>query len=408
MSAARKVFLGRPSNNLTSGIVGLANVGKSTFFQAVTNSKLGNPANYPFATIKPEEAKVQIPSRRLAHLQKLYQSAKCVPASLTVYDIAGLVRGASSGEGLGSAFLDDIRHVDGIYQVVRGFRKEDITHIEGSVDPVRDLSVVQDELILKDLEFLENIRDRLKRKMNRTAKTSAEYRDLTFELELMATLEEHLYEGRKIVHFKESWTQEEAAILNRNNFLTAKPSLVLLNVSAKDYLLQHNEFLAPVKQWLDVYSPNDEIVLFSAEFETAYNQFRENDDTKGLMQYCEKICGTPADQLQHVESALPTILLKMRELLHLISFFTCGPSESRQWTIREGTTAPEAAGVIHTDLQNTFINASVTKYADLTSLEPPLQESVLKAQGKIKRAGKQYEMEDGDVVLFKAAGGKAR
>ncbi|AQZ18556.1 YLF2 (YHL014C) [Zygosaccharomyces parabailii] len=408
MSIARKVLLGRPSNNLTSGIVGLANVGKSTFFQAITNSKLGNPANYPFATIKPEEAKVQIPSRRLAHLKRLYQSEKCVPASLTMYDIAGLVRGASSGEGLGSTFLNDIRHVDGIYQVVRGFRKEDITHIEGSVDPVRDLSVVQDELILKDVEFLENIKERLQRKMGRTAKTSAEYREMTSELELMETLEEHLYEGRKIVHFKEDWSPEEVAILNKHNFLTAKPSLTLLNISAQDYISQRNEFVGPVKQWLDAYSPGDDIILFSAEFETVYNEFKDKAEVEDFEQYCKDTWGVPNDQMVLVESALPAILLKMRELLHLISFFTCGPLESRQWTVREGTTAPEAAGVIHTDLQNTFINASVTKYTDLAALEPPLHESVLKAQGKIKRAGKLYEIEDGDIVLFKAAGGKTR
>ncbi|CAR30924.1 hypothetical protein ZYGR_0P02280 [Zygosaccharomyces rouxii] len=404
MSIARKVLLGRPSNNLTTGIVGLANVGKSTFFQAVTDSKLGNPANYPFATIKPEEAKVQIPSNRLSHLAKLYQSAKCVPATLTMYDIAGLIRGASSGEGLGSAFLNDIRHVDGIYQVVRGFVKEEITHIEGSVDPVRDLSVVQDELILKDVEFLEGIREKIGRKMGRTAKTSMEYRDLSVELELMNSLEEHLYEGRKIIHFKDDWTPQEVSILNRHNFLTAKPSLVLLNVSAKDYILGQNQFVKPVKDWLNAYSPGDELVLFSAEFESAYNELGSN--AQDLLKHAETTWGLSQRQLPN--SALPQILLKMRELLHLISFFTCGPAESRQWTIREGTTAPEAAGVIHTDLQKTFINASVIKYEDLAQLEPPLQESILKSQAKIKRAGKQYEVEDGDVVLFKAAGGKAR
>lgn len=407
MSVARKVLLGRPSNNLTTGIVGLANVGKSSFFQAVTNSKLGNPANYPFATIKPEEAKVQIPSDRLLHLNELYQSAKCVPATLTMYDIAGLIRGASSGEGLGSAFLNDIRHVDGIYQVVRGFVKEEVTHIEGSVDPVRDLSVVQDELILKDLEFLEGIREKIARKMGRTAKTSMEYRELFVELELMNSLEEHLYEGRKIIHYKDNWTPEEVSILNRHNFLTAKPSLVLLNVSAKDYILNRNQFVKAVKEWLNSYSPGDKLVLFSAEFESAYNEMASNPED--LLRHCETAWGLSQHQLgKPLNTALPQILLEMRELLHLISFFTCGPSEARQWTIREGTTAPEAAGIIHTDLQKTFINASVTKYEDLAQLQPPLQESVLKSQAKVKRAGKQYEVQDGDVILFKAAGSRTR
>lgn len=402
--------MGRASNNLTSGIVGLANVGKSTFFQAITNSTLGNPANYPFATIEPEEAKVQIPSSRLDHLQKLYQSEKKIPATLTIYDIAGLVRGASNGEGMGSAFLNDIRHVDGIYQIVRGFQNEDITHIEGSVNPIRDLSVVQDELVLKDLEFLENIKEKLDKKMNRTAKNCIDYSSMQMELKLMDTLEEHLYEGKKIIHFKEKWTQEEIDILNKHNFLTGKPCLVLLNVTPRDYLLQKNVFMKDVKKWLEEYSPGDKMMLFSAEFETMYNKFKEDDAMeKKLTKYCNEIIENDSDkEISSFKSALPQIIMKMRELLGLISFFTCGPLEIRQWTIRQGTTAPEAAGVIHTDLQNTFISASVIKYEDLSSLEPPFQEFSLKAQGKVKRAGKQYTMEDGDVVLFKAAGGKAR
>lgn len=390
--------------------MGLANVGKSTFFQAITNSTLGNPANYPFATIEPEEAKVQIPSSKLDHLQKLYQSEKKIPATLTIYDIAGLVRGASNGEGMGSAFLNDIRHVDGIYQIVRGFQNEDITHIEGSVDPVRDLSVVQDELVLKDLEFLENIKDKLDKKMNRTAKNCIDYSNMQIELKLMDTLEEHLYEGKKIIHCKEKWTQEEIDILNKHNFLTAKPCLILLNVTPRDYLLQKNVFMKDVKKWVEEFSPGDKIMLFSAEFETMYNKFKEDAYMeKNFTTYCNEIISDDTNEgRSSYTSALPQIIMKMRELLGLISFFTCGPLEARQWTIRQGTLAPDAAGVIHTDLKDTFISASVIKYDDLSSLQPPFQEFSLKAQGKVKRAGKQYTMEDGDVVLFKAAGGKAR
>lgn len=407
MSSVRKGLLGRPSNNLTSGIVGLANVGKSTFFQAITNSKLGNPANYPFATIEPEEAKVQIPSAKLDHLFSLYESQKKIPATLTVFDIAGLVRGASSGEGMGSAFLNDIRHVDGIYQIVRAFESTDITHIEGTVDPIRDLSIVQDELVLKDLEFLENIKEKLSKKMSRFPKNSNEFAKMQVETNLLASLEEFLYEGKKILNYKKDWTQDEISILNRHNFLTAKPSLILLNVTPKDYLLQKNRYEEAAKKWLHEYSPTDEVLLFSAEFETNYNAFKQNGDTKGLKEYCAEIVGDNS-LLKNVDSALPNAIIKMRQALGLISFFTCGPLEVRQWTIRQGTTAPEAAGVIHTDLQETFISADVIKYDDLTLLGSPLQESSLKSQGKIKRAGKQYVMVDGDVALFKAAGSKAR
>lgn len=405
MSSLRKVLLGRPSNNLTSGIVGLANVGKSTFFQAITNSKLGNPANYPFATIEPEEAKVQIPSPKLDHLQRLYQSGKKIPATLTVYDIAGLVRGASQGEGMGSAFLNDIKHVDGIFQIVRGFRNTDITHIEGSVDPVRDLSVVQDELVLKDVEFLESIREKLSKKMGRTAKNSTDFIDMEQELNLMNLLEEHLYEGKRISHFKNDWSVKEVAILNKHNFLTAKPNLVLLNVTPKDYLLQKNEFVKDVEAWIDEFAPGDQLMLFSAEFETVYNECKGDEDE--LANYVNRIFHGEDHSLVP-RSALPEIILKMRELLGLISFYTCGPMEVRQWTLRQGSTAPEAAGVIHTDLQNTFINANIIKFEDVLELEPPFQESVLRSQGKIKRVGKQHMMEDSDIAVFQAAGAKAR
>lgn len=394
--------LGRPSNNLTSGIVGLANVGKSTFFQAITKSKLGNPANYPFATIEPEESKVVVPSEKLDHLFKLYGSEKKIPASLTIFDIAGLTRGASSGEGLGNKFLNDIRHVDGIYQVVRGFENDDITHIEGNVDPIRDLSLVQDELVLKDLEWLEGVRERISKKMNRTPKNSQDYQEMINELELLGLLEGHMYEGKKIIHFKENWSEEEVNILNKHNFLTAKPTLVLLNVTPKDYLLQTNKFLDNVQKWLDEYAPGDQVMLFSAELETKYNDFEESSES--FNKICEEWLEGHAAKAKL--TALPDIITNMRELLSLISFYTCGPIESRQWTIRKGTLAPKAAGVIHTDLEKTFISANIIKYEDIKDLEPPLLESQLKSQGKIKRGGKQYIVEDGDVIHFKAAGGK--
>ncbi|SCV01232.1 LAME_0G14906g1_1 [Lachancea meyersii CBS 8951] len=399
--------LGRPSNNLTSGIVGLANVGKSTFFQAITNSSLGNPANYPFATIEPEQAKLIVPSKRLNHLQNLYKSSKKVPATLTIFDIAGLTRGASKGEGLGNKFLNDIRHVDGIFQVIRGFNQEDITHIEGSVDPVRDLSIVQDELVLKDLEFLEGIREKLERKMSKTARNSAEYKLMATEVELLDALEEHMYEGKKIVHFRSHWSQEEADLLNKHNFLTAKPALMLLNVSPRDYLLQRNEYMHDVSKWIAENSPGDKLMLFSAEFETMYNQFEAANDRDGLEKYCRSLAPEFGEE-SGPESCLPKLIVEMRKSLGLISFFTCGPIEARQWTLREGSLAPQAAGVIHTDLEKTFISASVIKYADLKDMAPPIKESQLKAQALVKRGGKQYVVEDGDVVLFKAAKGNSR
>ncbi|CEP60848.1 Ylf2p LALA0_S02e01002g [Lachancea lanzarotensis] len=406
-AGAASIRLGRPSNNLTSGIVGLANVGKSTFFQAITNSTLGNPANYPFATIEPEQAKVIVPSKRLDHLQELYESNKKVPATLTIYDIAGLTRGASKGDGLGNKFLNDIRHVDGIFQVIRGFDQEEITHIEGSVNPTRDLSIVQDELVLKDLEFLEGIREKLSRKMTKAAKNSVEFKTMDAEVQLLDALEEHMYEGKKIAHFQHTWSQEQADILNKHNFLTAKPTLVLLNVSPKDYLLQSNKYTRDVEHWIAENSPGDKLLLFSAEFETVHNQFSAANDQQGLENYCQSAVADSSAEVR-TQSCLPELIVEMRKSLGLISFFTCGPAEARQWTLRESSLAPQAAGVIHTDLEKTFISASVTKYSDLQNMESPVKEAQLKAMALVKRGGKQYVIEDGDILLFKAAKGDSR
>ncbi len=377
-TAAKKIFLGRPSNNLTLGIVGLANVGKSTFFQAITQSKLGNPANYPFATIEPEEARVVVQSPKLDHLAALYGSQKKVPSSLTIFDIAGLTRNAARGEGLGNKFLSDIRQVDGIFQMVRGFRDDDIVHIEKNVvDPVRDLEIVSDELLLKDMDFVENALERASKMQRRSGVDKA-----AVQLEV-ATLErvlELLYDGKKVS--RGEWTPEEIDILNAHNFLTAKPTVFLLNVSEADFLAQQNEFYAAVQEWVAANSPGDEVILFSGTYELAL-----------------------ADPER---SALAHITERMRAALNLVSFYTCGPMEAHQWTVREGSTAPEAAGVIHTDLQKTFILAQVYKYADLAHESAPLDEARLKSKGRQLRVGKTYCIEDGDVLLVKAAGGKAR
>ncbi|CCC67818.1 hypothetical protein NCAS_0A12600 [Naumovozyma castellii] len=409
-----KIILGRASNNLTAGIVGLANIGKSTFFQAITNSKLSNPANYPFATINPEECKIQIPNDKLDHLQKLYESKKQTRSILTIFDIAGLIRGASQGNGLGNKFLNDIKPVDGIFHLVRGFAKEDVAHVEGSVNPTRDLSIVQDELILKDLEYLENAIEKLKKKISINKKSSLDYQNSNIEMDLLQRIEEHLYNGRKIIHFKKDWTQNEVDILNRYHFLTAKPTLILLNVSPKDYALQkikNNKYLKDMKEWVEEYSPGDKIVTMSANFETEFNKYKNGNDSDGWKQYCQTLLdgetGVKETDLQ-LQSIMPTLIQNMRQLLDLISFFTCGPQEVREWNIREGLTAQEAAGVIHTDLQETFISADIIKYSDIKDMNPPLLESILKQKSLVKKVGKQYIMHNNDIALFKAVKGKTR
>ncbi|CAD1812000.1 GTP-binding protein YchF [Candida parapsilosis] len=372
-------YLGRPSNNLSAGLVGLANVGKSTFFQAITKSSLGNPANYPYATIEPEKSIVQVPSRKLDHYQRIYKSQKKVPTNLTVWDIAGLTRNSSSGAGLGNKFLNDIRQVDGILQIIRGFMDDEIIHIEeNKVDPVRDLVIVNDELILKDLEFIEVEMEKSTKNLKKPNQTH-EARNL----ELLEKLSDCLYNGVKVINGV--WTDEEIDYINGLNLLTAKPTVYLLNVSKSDYIAGTNQFWGRVQEWITTNSGNDKLIMFSAEYEHAL------------------ITGEPQDK----ESIVPAVIQEMRDSLHLISFYTCGDIESRQWTLRKGSLAPDAAGLIHTDLQKTFINSIVYKWDDLAQLEV-FDENKLKSMGKQYRNGKKYEVEDGDVLVIKAGSGKAR
>lgn len=385
-----KKLFGRPSNNLTSGIVGLANVGKSTFFQAITKSKLGNPANYPFATIEPEEARVLVPSEELDQLAELYGSKKKVPAILKIFDIAGLVRGASDNKGLGNAFLNDIRSVDGIFQIVRAFKDPEITHIEGNVDPVRDLTIVQDELILKDMEFIENSIEKLEVQLKHKGnKPMHEITSMEQQLEALTMAYDLLMEGQKIIN-KADWKDDHIDALNVHNLLTAKPGVILVNVSKEDYLNQNNVFLKDIQSWVDEFSPGSPVILFSADLETKLNEEYESD-----IKYKST-------------SALPGIIQQMRKVLNLISFYTCGDIEARQWTIRQNITCPKAAGVIHTDFEKTFINAELIKYDDVKDLKPPFDEKSLKSKGKIQRVGKSYIVEDGDILHFKAAAAKKK
>ena len=390
-------MLGRSSNNLKTGIIGLANIGKSTFFQAITNSTLGNPANYPFATIKPSQAVLQIPNPHLDTLQRLYGAERIVHDTLTVWDIAGLTRDASLGKGLGNLFLNDIRGVDGLFHIVRNFTDDNVTHLEGSVNPVRDLEIVQDELILKDLEFLESAMERDRKKSVGKKASDNDVANIAFELEFLEAIRDHLYEGKKIYNFRKQWTDHrEVDILNKFNFLTAKPSMILLNCDAKPYVDGKNiPHLDEVKEWTSEFAPADLILPFSASVETAINKYKRG-ETREI------------DPTTYNRSALPDIIVNMKSLLGLISFYTCGDIEVKQWNIKRGTTAEEAAGVIHSDLQRTFISASIIKFDDIKDIDPPLSLSSLKSKGLIKRCGRDYVMEDEDIALFHAASGKSR
>ncbi|KIN01792.1 hypothetical protein OIDMADRAFT_196349 [Oidiodendron maius Zn] len=383
-----KILLGRPGNNLKSGIVGLANVGKSTLFQAITKCSLGNPANFPYATIDPEESRVIVPDERYDWLCEKYQPKSRVPAHLTIYDIAGLTRGASTGAGLGNAFLSHIRAVDAIFQVVRCFDDAEIIHVEGDVDPVRDLTIISEELRIKDIEFTEKALENLK-KQTRRGGQSLEMKKLKEE---EATVEKilALLQGGGDVR-KGDWTAKEVEVINPLFLLTAKPVVYLVNLSEKDYIRKKNKHLGKIMEWIKENAAGDPILPISICLEERLTRFETEEEAQKEL----KELG--------VDSALPKIITSMRKVLNLGSFFTTGPDEVRQWTIRNGTKAPQAAGVIHGDFEKTFIQAIVYNFSTLKELG---DEAEVKAKGKIMTKGKDYVMEDGDILLVKAGAAK--
>ncbi|EEA20619.1 Obg-like ATPase [Talaromyces marneffei ATCC 18224] len=387
--APEKIPLGRPGNNLKSGIVGLANVGKSTLFQAITKCSLGNPANFPYATIDPEEARVIVPDARYDWLCEQYKPKSRVPANLTVYDIAGLTRGASTGAGLGNAFLSHIRAVDAIFQVVRCFDDAEIIHVEGDVDPVRDLNIISEELRLKDIEFVEKALENLA-KQTRRGGQSLEMKKLKEEEATVAKILQLLKDGKDVR--KNDWTPKEVEVINPLFLLTAKPVVYLVNLSEKDYLRQKNKHLPKIAEWVKEHATGDPIIPLSICFEERLTRFETEAEAE---EECKKL-GT--------KSALPKIIVTMRNALQLGSFFTCGSDEVRQWTIRKGTKAPQAAGVIHTDFEKTFIQAIVFNYNTLKELG---DEAAVKAAGKVMTKGKEYVVEDGDILLIKAGAAKS-
>ncbi|KAG9689770.1 GTP-binding protein YchF, partial [Aureobasidium melanogenum] len=384
-----KIPLGRPGNNLKSGIVGLANVGKSTLFQAITKCSLGNPANFPYATIDPEESRVIVPDERYDWLCEHYNPKSRVPAHLTIYDIAGLTRGASTGAGLGNAFLSHIRAVDAIFQVVRCFDDAEIIHVEGDVDPVRDLEIISEELRIKDIEFVEKALENLK-KQTRRGGQSLEMKKLKEEEATTEKILALLQEGKDVRH--QHWTPKEVEVINPLFLLTAKPVVYLTNLSERDYLRQKNKHLPKVVEWIKAHSPGEPILPISIALEERLSRFETDAEVE---EECKKIGG---------KSALPKAITTMRKALDLGSFFTTGTDEVRQWTIRNGTKAPQAAGVIHGDFEKTFIQAIVYNFNLLKELKT---EAEVKAQGKIMTKGKDYIVEDGDIVLIKAGAAKA-
>ncbi|KAJ1916581.1 Obg-like ATPase [Mycoemilia scoparia] len=382
-AAEEKLMLGRPSNNLKIGVVGLPNVGKSTFFNAITNSAAA-AENYPFCTIDPEESRVAVPDPRFDWLCNHYKPASKVPAYLTVIDIAGLVKGAASGAGLGNAFLSHVRAVDAIFHMVRAFSDPDVVHVEGEVDPIRDMEVIHQELRLKDQEFLKKYIEKNEGNIKRIGNggTAAD-KLLKEEFTIINKVYEWVESGKDVR--KGDWSNKEIDVINRQLLITAKPVIYLANLSEKDYIRKKNKYLPKIKQWIDENNPGDLLIPFSGAVESAASALEGEEKAKYL-----KDLGC--------ESVLPKIIVAGYKAMSLIYYFTGGPDEVRAWTIRKGTKAPGAAGVIHTDFERGFIMAEVMTYDDLQELGT---DAAVKAAGKYKQKGKDYVVGDGDIIFFK-------
>eukprot|EP00899_Mesostigma_viride_P022407 jgi/Mesvir1/3350/Mv06738-RA.1 len=376
--AAEKPLLGRFSSNLKMGIVGLPNVGKSTLFN--TLGKVSVPAeNFPFCTINPNEARVNLPDDRFNWLVEHYHPKSAVPPYLDIWDIAGLVKGASQGAGLGNAFLSHIRAVDGIYHVIRAFDDADVIHVEDVVDPVRDLDIITAELRLKDIEFVNaRIED-----VKKTLKKAPTDKNAKFELEMVEKVAAWLEAGNDVR--SGDWKAAEIEVLNTFQLLTAKPVVYLINLGEEDYKRKKNKWLAKIAHWIKEHHPEDPIIPFSGVLETKLADMTEEEAAK----YCKD---------NEVTSALPKIIKTGYTAIHLIYFFTCGSDEVKCWTIRKQTKAPQAAGAIHSDFERGFICAEVMKYEDLVKEG---SDSAVKAAGKYHQEGKNYTVADGDIIYFK-------
>ena len=362
--------------SLTAGIVGLPNVGKSTLFNAITKQEI-LAANYPFATIEPNVGTVIVPDKRVDILEKMYNPTRTIPTTFEFTDIAGLVKGASNGEGLGNKFLSHIREVDAIVEVVRCFNDKNIIHVDGNVDPIRDIEIINLELIFSDLEIIDNRINKIAKK----AQTSKNKDDLK-EYNLLVRIKENL--EKNIPARNLELDEEEQKLISGFRLITAKPIIYVANVSEEDIINGGNSYVEQVKSFAK--NENSETVMICAKIES---ELAELDfEEKALF----------LQDLGIEESGLSSLIKSTYSLLGLATYFTVGSDEVKAWTFKKGMKAPSCAGIIHTDFEKGFIRAEVMSYDDLILYGNELK---VKENGKMRLEGKEYIMQDGDICHFR-------
>ncbi len=356
------------------GIVGLPNVGKSTMFNSITNAG-AECANYPFCTIEPNVGVVPVPDERLDQLAKMYDPEKITHAVIEFVDIAGLVKGASKGEGLGNKFLSHIREVDSIVEVVRCFENDNIVHVDGSINPIRDIETINLELILADLETINKRLERANKQLKADKKVQ-------IEIDLLEKIKNTLEQGKSARTL--NLAQEELEIIKDSFLLTLKPILYIANISEEQLGNENDKYVMQVKEYAK--GENANVIPLCVKIEEELSGLDKNDKIEML------------EALGLDESGLDKVIKASYDLLGLMSFLTAGKPEVRAWTIKKGTKAPEAAGKIHSDIQRGFIRAEIVSYDDLIK-EGSM--NAVKEKGLLRSEGKDYIMQDGDIVLFK-------